>query len=79
MWLRGRESSYGPDMARKRAFRIGRARTGLGLFATAPNDSGVARFKNTESYCAVVASVSVEETVEVHKLWRLMKAALEAE
>jgi hypothetical protein len=36
MWLRGRESSYIPDMARKRAFRIGRARTGLGLFATAP-------------------------------------------
>src|SRR6516225_9297424 len=28
MWL--------PDMARKRAFRIGRSRTGLGLFATAP-------------------------------------------
>jgi hypothetical protein len=36
MWLRGRESSYMPDMARKRAFRIGRSRTGLGLFATAP-------------------------------------------
>src|SRR5262249_44920297 len=28
MWL--------PDMARNRAFRIGRSRTGLGLFATAP-------------------------------------------
>src|SRR6516165_5257860 len=28
MWL--------PDMARKRVFRIGRSRTGLGLFATAP-------------------------------------------
>jgi SET domain-containing protein len=25
-----------PDMARNRAFRIGRSRTGLGLFATAP-------------------------------------------
>src|SRR6516164_9443116 len=36
MWLRGRESSYMPHMARKRAFRIGRSRTGLGLFATAP-------------------------------------------
>src|SRR5438034_3322015 len=32
----GRESSYMPDMTRKRAFRIGRSRTGLGLFATAP-------------------------------------------
>src|SRR5215470_1758536 len=36
MWLRGRESSYMPDIARNRAFRIGRSRTGLGLFATAP-------------------------------------------
>jgi SET domain-containing protein len=36
MWSRGRESSYMTDMARKRAFRIGRSRTGLGLFATAP-------------------------------------------
>src|SRR5215468_8335359 len=36
MWLHGRESSYMPDMARNRAFRIGRSRTGLGLFATAP-------------------------------------------
>jgi uncharacterized protein len=35
-WLRGRESSYLTDMARKRAFRIGRSRTGLGIFATAP-------------------------------------------
>src|SRR5215831_5996304 len=29
-----------PDMARKRAFRIGRSRTGLGLFATAPITKG---------------------------------------
>src|SRR6187551_4019677 len=36
MWSPERESSYMPDMARKRAFRIGRSRTGLGLFATAP-------------------------------------------
>ena len=36
MWLHGRESSYMPHMARKRTFRIGRSRTGLGLFATAP-------------------------------------------
>jgi len=36
MWLHGRESSYMPDMAPNRAFRIGRSRTGLGLFATAP-------------------------------------------
>jgi hypothetical protein len=36
VWLRGRESSYLSDVARKRAFRIGRSRTGLGLFATAP-------------------------------------------
>jgi hypothetical protein len=40
MWLHGRESSYMPDMARKRAFRIGRSRTGLGLFATAPIKKG---------------------------------------
>jgi uncharacterized protein len=31
-----RESSYLSDMARKTAFRIGRSRTGLGLFTTAP-------------------------------------------
>ena len=72
----GRESSYMPNKTRKRAFRIGRSRTGLGLFATAPNDSGVARFKNTGSYCAVVASVSVEETVAVHKLWAAVDAGL---
>jgi len=36
MWLHGRESSYLSDMARKTAFRIGRSRTGLGLFTTAP-------------------------------------------
>lgn len=36
MWLHGSESSYMPRMARKRAFRIGRSRTGLGLFATMP-------------------------------------------
>ena len=36
MWLHGRESSNMADMARNRAFRIGRSRTGLGLFATAP-------------------------------------------
>jgi CO/xanthine dehydrogenase Mo-binding subunit len=35
-----------------------------------------ARFKNTGSYCAVVASVSVEETVEVHKLWAAVAAGL---
>jgi hypothetical protein len=35
-----RESSYMRDMARKRAFRIGRSRTGLGLFATAPVKNG---------------------------------------
>src|SRR5262249_623356 len=38
--FRGRESSYMPDMTRKRAFRIGRSRTGLGLFATAPIKKG---------------------------------------
>src|SRR5262249_7713712 len=36
----GRQSSYMPDMTRKRAFRIGRSRTGLGLFATAPIKKG---------------------------------------
>ena len=36
VWLRGRESSYLCDMARKTAFRIGRSRTGLGLFTTSP-------------------------------------------
>jgi SET domain-containing protein len=40
MWSRGRESSYTSDMVRKRAFRIGRSRTGLGLFATAPIKKG---------------------------------------
>ena len=35
-----RESSYMRDMARKRAFRIGRSRSGLGLFATAPIKRG---------------------------------------
>ena len=40
MWSRVRESSYMSDMARKRAFRIGRSRTGLGLFATAPIKKG---------------------------------------
>jgi CO/xanthine dehydrogenase Mo-binding subunit len=37
---------------------------------------GFARFKNTGSYCAVVASVSVEETVEVHKLWAAVDPGL---
>src|SRR5262249_26401947 len=36
MRLHGRESSYMPDMARNRAFLIGRSRAGLGLFATTP-------------------------------------------
>jgi uncharacterized protein len=36
----GRESSYMPDMTHKKAFRIGRSRTGLGLFATAPIKKG---------------------------------------
>jgi SET domain-containing protein len=40
MWSRGRESSYMSYMARKRTFRIGRSRTGLGLFATAPIRKG---------------------------------------
>ena len=37
---------------------------------------GFARFKNTGSYCAVVASVSVDETVKVHKLWAAVDAGL---
>jgi nicotinate dehydrogenase subunit B len=37
---------------------------------------GFARFQNTGSYCAVVASVSVEETVAVHKLWAAVDAGL---
>src|SRR5215472_8904735 len=47
MWLHGREPSYMPDMARNRAFRIGRSRTGLGLFATAPIKKGafIAEYK----------------------------------
>jgi SET domain-containing protein len=36
MWLRGHESLYMLEMPRKRAFRIGHSRTGLGLFATEP-------------------------------------------
>jgi SET domain len=35
-----RESSYMRDMARERAFRIGRSRTGLGLFARMPIKKG---------------------------------------
>src|SRR5262245_50668000 len=47
MWLHGRESSYMPDMARNRAFRIGRSRMGLGLFATAPikNRAFIVKYK----------------------------------
>ena len=37
---------------------------------------GFARFKNTGSYCAVVASVSVDETVELHKLCAAVDAGL---
>jgi nicotinate dehydrogenase subunit B len=37
---------------------------------------GFARFKNTGSYCAVVALVSVDETVEVQKLWAAVDAGL---
>jgi nicotinate dehydrogenase subunit B len=37
---------------------------------------GFARFKNTGSYCAVVASVSVEETIKLHKLWAAVDAGL---
>jgi uncharacterized protein len=36
----GRESSWMRDLARNRAFRIGRSRTGLGLFATASIKKG---------------------------------------
>jgi CO/xanthine dehydrogenase Mo-binding subunit len=37
---------------------------------------GFARFKNTGSYCAVVALVSVDEAVKVHKLWAVVDAGL---
>jgi nicotinate dehydrogenase subunit B len=37
---------------------------------------GFARFKNTGSYCAVVASVSVDATVQLHKLWAVVDAGL---
>jgi nicotinate dehydrogenase subunit B len=37
---------------------------------------GFARFKNTGSYCAVVASVSVDESVAVQKLWAAVDAGL---
>jgi nicotinate dehydrogenase subunit B len=37
---------------------------------------GFARFKNTGSYCAVVALVSVDETVEVQRLWAAVDAGL---
>jgi nicotinate dehydrogenase subunit B len=37
---------------------------------------GFARFKNTGSYCAVVALVSVDEAVEVRKLWAAVDAGL---
>src|SRR5712664_366751 len=37
---------------------------------------GFARFKNTGSYCAVVALVAVDETVEVQKLWAAVDAGL---
>jgi CO/xanthine dehydrogenase Mo-binding subunit len=37
---------------------------------------GFARFKNTASYCAVVALVSVDETVELRKLWAAVDAGL---
>lgn len=37
---------------------------------------GFARFKNTGSYCAVVALVSVDETVKVQKLWAAADAGL---
>src|SRR5262245_1861724 len=39
-WMPSAKSSYMRDMASKRAFRIGRSRTGLGLFATAPIKKG---------------------------------------
>jgi nicotinate dehydrogenase subunit B len=35
---------------------------------------GFARFKNTGTYCAVVASVSVDEIVELRKLWAAVDA-----
>ena len=37
---------------------------------------GFARFKNTGSYCAVVAFVSVDEAVTLHKLWAVVDAGL---
>jgi CO/xanthine dehydrogenase Mo-binding subunit len=37
---------------------------------------GFARFANTGTYCAVVASVSVDETVELHKVWAAVDAGL---
>jgi nicotinate dehydrogenase subunit B len=37
---------------------------------------GFARFKNTGSYCAVVALVSIDESVEVRKLWAAVDAGL---
>jgi len=37
---------------------------------------GFARFKNTGSYCAVAALVSVDETVEVQNLWAVVDAGL---
>jgi nicotinate dehydrogenase subunit B len=37
---------------------------------------GFARFKNTGSYCAVMALVSVDEAVEVRKLWAVVDAGL---
>jgi CO/xanthine dehydrogenase Mo-binding subunit len=37
---------------------------------------GFARFKNTGSYCAVVALISVDEAVKVHKLWAAVDAGL---
>ena len=41
---------------------------GLGL--------GFARFKNTGSYCAVVALVAVEEQVELRRMWAVVDAGL---
>ena len=37
---------------------------------------GFARFKNSGSYCAVVAFVSVDEAVTLHKLWAVVDAGL---
>ncbi|MCA1474213.1 xanthine dehydrogenase family protein molybdopterin-binding subunit [Bradyrhizobium sp. NBAIM08] len=37
---------------------------------------GFARFKNTGTYCAVVALVAVEESVELHKMWAAVDAGL---